>query len=444
VTLSLRARLTLWYVVVLVLVLAAFAAGVVWMQGRVGLADIDRELLDADATAVKIIDNELDEGAPPARAAAEAAQTLGAPDLAIAIRDGDGAALASRVDQRASGSWRTQSWENTIRGRRFQIEVSIPIADIERQQRELRDSMLVAIPIVLLLAGAGGWWLASVGLAPITEMANRASRLPLTGDDDLGPAKRSDELGRLTRAFNDLVARLRSALQTQRQFMADASHELRTPVSIIRSAAEVGLSRERRSEEEYRETLAIARDQARRLTRLVEDMLVLARADAGGYPMHPIDLDLGEVVDDCRRAVKILAEERGVRVAPSAAHEVPFRGDEDLLRRLVTNLLQNAVQHTPSGGAVAVDLAPANGHVQIRVTDGGPGIPESDRARIFNRFVRLDEARTGSGAGLGLPIARWIAEAHGGSLVLESSAPTGSTFCATLIRSGEKAPALSP
>jgi len=431
-TLSLRARLTLWYTIVLVVVLAAFAMGVVWMQGRIGLRNADRELADADATAVKIIGNELEEGGSPEMAAEEATETLAAPNLVIAVLDRNHQTLSARPAQTPDGAWRSRSREALIGGEHFQIVVSIPLAGVEREQRELREAMLIAIPIILLLAGAGGWWLASIGLAPITDMANRAARLPLTGDDDLGPPRRGDELGQLTRAFNGLVARLRAALQTQRQFMADASHELRTPVSIIRSAAEVGLSRERRDEAEYRETLVIARDQARRLTRLVEDMLVLARADAGGYPMHPVDLDLGEVVDDCRRAVKVIAAERGVQLQAAEPREVPFRGDEDLLRRLVTNLLQNAVQHTPSGGAVAVSLASANRHVQIRVADGGAGIPAADRARIFDRFVRLDVARTGDGAGLGLPIAKWIAEAHGGSLVLEQSAPGGSIFCATL------------
>ena len=245
---------------------------------------------------------------------------------------------------------------------------------------------------------------------------------------------RQDELGQLTHAFNGLVARLRAALKTQRQFMADASHELRTPVSIIRSAADVALSRDERSESEYRETIATAREQAQRLGRLVEDMLVLARADAGGYPIQSTDLDLDEIVDDCRRAVKLLAVERGVQVQSSAGPELPIRGDADLLRRLLLNLLQNAIQHTPAGGSVTVTTEPLPDNVKVRVSDGGPGIPDADRSRIFDRFVRLDEARTGNGAGLGLSIAKWIAEAHGGTLVLEASGPGGSTFCATLRR----------
>jgi signal transduction histidine kinase len=277
-------------------------------------------------------------------------------------------------------------------------------------------------------------------------MARQARLISLTGTENLGPADRTDELGQFAQAFNGLVARLRSALQVQRQFMADASHELRTPVAVVRAAADITLSREQRSECEYREALATVGDQSRRLGRLVDGMLVLARADAGGYPLRPVDLYLDEVVAECCRAVGVLATERGVTIRSSAAGEVPLRGDEDLLRQLVVNVLQNAVQHTPPGGVVAIEIARSHGAggiddpvhgdagdvVTVRIADTGPGIPAGDQGRIFDRFVQLDSARHGGGAGLGLPIAKWIAEAHNGTLVLESSGPGGSTFCVTL------------
>ena len=261
--------------------------------------------------------------------------------------------------------------------------------------------MIVGIPIVLLLAAGGGFWLASIGLRPITDMAQQAARISVTGIENLGPADRTDELGQFARAFNGLVARLRAALQTQRQFMADASHELRTPVSVVRTAADVTLGREHRSEAEYREALAIVGDQSRRLGRLVEDMLVLARADAGGYPLRPVDLYLDEVVADCRRAVEVLAAERAVTITWGASAEIPFRGDEDLLRQLVLNVLQNAVQHTPPGGSVAVEMCRDAGALRIRVSDTGHGIPAADQARIFDRFVQLDPVppRTWNGSG---------------------------------------------
>jgi signal transduction histidine kinase len=249
---------------------------------------------------------------------------------------------------------------------------------------------------MLVVAAAGGFYLASVGLRPITE-----------------------------------------ALRLQRQFMADASHELRTPVSVARAAADVALSRPHRDEPEYREALTIVGAQATRLGRLVEDMLVLARADAGGYQLRPVNLYFDELVADCRRAVDLLATERGVTIRLAGATDLACRGDEDLLRRLVLNVLQNAVQHSPAGGAVVVDLDQEAGRVRLRVTDTGPGIAPADRERIFDRFVQLDPSRRGQGTGLGLPIARWIAEAHRGTVFLERSGPDGSTFCVVL-------PAASP
>lgn len=210
--------------------------------------------------------------------------------------------------------------------------------------------------------------------------------------------------------------------------MADASHELRTPVSVIRSAADVSLSLPDRDAAEYREAIGIIGTEAKRLSRLVDDMLVLARADAGGYPLNPVNLYLNDLVDECRRAVDVLARERGVAIRASVPADVPLRGDENLLRRMLLNVVQNAVAHTRPGGVVTIAVAPNGREAAIRVIDEGEGIAAADRARIFDRFVQLDAARRGTGAGLGLPIARWIAEAHGGTLELEESRATGSTF----------------
>jgi signal transduction histidine kinase len=263
-------------------------------------------------------------------------------------------------------------------------------------------------------------------------MAERALTLPLTGGENLGEEHRPGELGQLARAFNGLVERLRAALSTQRRFMADASHELRTPVSVIRSAAEVTLSRPSRSEAEYRDALGIAGDEGRRLGALVDDMLVLARADAGGYTLRLADFYLNDVLTGCIRALEVVARERGVTIGAETLPDSPVRGDEDLIRRMLLNVLQNAVQHTADGSSVDVSLEQGGSELVVRVRDHGRGIAEPDRARIFDRFVQLDESRRGAGTGLGLPIARWIAEAHGGRLELEASGAGGSTFAVAL------------
>jgi len=449
--LSLRGRLTLWYTVALILVLLLFGADVVVVQTRLGIRRADRELDSVHATLATLLREELRELDSPQLAATEAKNAIASLGDAIAILDDKGAPLAVQLEgltlpqlvpaagmpsartlDTAGGNWRVHTRPERFGPVAMTLVVARPLTDIAREQHEVREAMLFVIPIALLLAGTGGWWLASIGLRPIAVMAKRATSIPLTGLEDLGPVPRDDELGQLARAFNGLVARLRAALQTQRQFMADASHELRTPVSIIRTAADVTLGRQFRQEAEYREALVLAGTQARRLGTLVEDMLVLARADAGAYPLRPVNLYLDDLVEECRRAVGVLAAERGVAVTSTGASDVPIRGDEELLRRLMLNLMQNAVQHSPTKGVVSVDVSPNGSRVYVRVSDSGTGIAEADRGRIFDRFVQLDPSRRADGTGLGLPIARWIAEAHQGSLSLESTGPSGSTFCVVL------------
>lgn len=452
-TYSLRTRLALWYTMALLVAIVLFAADVLLAQHRLGIRRADAELADVQATLANVFGEELRESGSPAGAAEEARASLGSLGVALAVFDEHGTLIAgspngltvsdlvprsgapsNRTIATASGEWRVSSRTAAFGDAHVQLVVARSLADVAREQGEMREAMMVVIPIALLLAGAGGLWLAAIGLRPITTMARRAATLPPTGMEDLGPAPRDDELGQLARAFNGLVARLRTALHTQQQFMADASHELRTPVSVIRTACEVTLGREHRDEAEYREALEMAHVQSRRLGRLVEDMLVLARADAGGYPLRPVDLYLDDVIEPCRRAVDVLGAERGVTITSTGATDARIRGDEELMRRLMLNLLQNAVQHTPAGGAVSIAVTPNGTTVAVRVADTGPGIPDADRGRIFDRFVQLDPSRRTEGTGLGLTIARWIAEAHQGSLRLESTGPRGSTFCVELPR----------
>jgi signal transduction histidine kinase len=446
-TFSLRARLTVWYTIALLIVLAVGGATVLWQQGRIGLARVDHQLQDLTATVANLMQDELSENPVLATAAREVQATIIAPGRAVAILDHTGQPVAAGwnglnlpqplpafdagvrvwIADTSTGAWRVRVQPTTVAHESLVLLTAVPLSDVFRERHEVLEAMWVGIPLVLLMAAAGGLWLASVGLRPITEMAERATHIPLTGDQDLGESNRADELGQLAQAFNGLVARLRSALQTQRQFMADASHELRTPVSVIRSAADISLGRDHRHEPEYREALAIVGSEARRLGRLVEDMLVLARADAGGYPLRPVTLYLDELVTECRRTLDILATQRDISVKTTSLPEISFIGDEDLLRRMLVNLVQNALHHTRSGGIVSISLSNGSA-IAIEVTDQGAGIAVEDRERIFDRFVQLDRSRHGSGSGLGLPIARWIAEAHGGSLTLASSNATGSTF----------------
>jgi signal transduction histidine kinase len=409
--LSLRLRLTIWYSLALLVTMTLGGVVVLREQGRVGIRRVDRELEAFSGTLRAVLEDELTEHDDVVVAAEDARRTVTIPGRAVAILDAaghpltadwgrlnPGEALPSSDDgprvwtaESPDGPWRIHAAPQSFQKNRFVLLVAASLSDVNREQHEVRQGMVIGIPIALLIAAAGGLYLASVGLRPITE-----------------------------------------ALRTQRQFMADASHELRTPVSVVRVSADVALSREHRDEGEYREALNIVAGEAQRLSRLVDDMLVLARADAGGYALRSVDLYLDEIVAECRRAVEVLAAERGVTIRSHGAADISVKGDEDLFRRLVLNILQNAVQHSPPGGDVEVELVSEPGRVRLRVSDRGPGIPADDQARIFDRFVQLDVSRGRQGTGLGLPIARWIAEAHRGILVLEKSGSEGSTFTVVL------------
>lgn len=446
---TLRARLTAWSTMTLIVVLTLAAAFVLYQQQRLAVARVDRELADLTTTVVNVIQDELKEAA--AEPAREAIATLGIEDRAIVILGADGRPIAAAWNGLAPaaaggmarphstatvndgrGDWRLRIDDRRIGDRIYGVLTGAPLVDVARERRQLVDAMLIGIPVCIVLAALGGWWLASIGLAPITTMAGRAARIGADGTDDLGDARRDDEIGQLTRAFNDLVGRLRAALAAQRRFMADASHELRTPVAVMRSAAEVTLARDHRDEAEYREALAIVDDQGRRVTRLVDDMLVLARADAGGYPLQYERMYVDELIADCRRAVAVLASRRAVTIDVSAGGDSSVDGDRELLGRMLINVVQNAVHHSVSGTRVAIEVQPNGREVVIDVSNVGTPIAEADRDRIFERFVQLDPSRRANGSGLGLPIARWIAEAHGGTLTLKQSGASATTFSIAL------------
>ncbi len=324
----------------------------------------------------------------------------------------------------------------------YTIVVAGPLDRIAIQRLLLLRVLIVAGSIIILATAGISWWVASSALRPVSTMASEAAAMSAkTPDWRLNAPSDTDELGQLARAFNELLARLGVALRTQRQFMADASHELRTPVSVIQTATEVTLNQTARQESEYREALAIIGEQTARLGRMVQDMFVLARADAGGYDVPMRRLYVDEVVDEAVRAVAVVAAPKGLRISAELQPDIAIDGDDGLLHRMMTNLLDNAVQHTPAGGSVDVVLTAAAGTVTITVADTGPGIPDADRDRVFDRFVRLDPARAAdSGGGLGLPIARWIAEQHHGTLTLDPS-PRGCVFVVRLPRPSPATPA---
>jgi signal transduction histidine kinase len=453
-SIPIRARLTLWYVGVLVLILIAFSAGVLWLQGRYSRAQFDTELASVAMTVSGTLRAELAGDHPLALAAADTRRIVDIPNRTVAILDGNGQPLAAHWRGFHSASFprpamspvvTTTIWQGAapwrVRLQReesakgpFMIFVAATETPLVREQIMLARTLLVGTPIALLCSALVCWWVASRALAPLTQMSADAERITVHSLVAGLPVRDADdEVGQLGRAFNRLLTRVGAAVTTQRQFMADASHELRTPVTAARIAAEVTLGVTHRDETEYRDALDVVRAQTRRLGRMVDDMLVLARMDAGGYPLRAADCDAAEILGGCEETAAVLASARGVALDASLLADVPLYGDEAMLRQMALNLLENAIKHTPAGGRVSLTLRVAAGRAEIRITDTGCGIPATDAERIFGRFVRLDRAReTSGGAGLGLPIARWIAESHGGALTLEGSSPSGSTFLACL------------
>jgi len=344
----------------------------------------------------------------------------------------------SRTIRSADGPFRVLARPVIIGREQFSLVGSYSLSDIEEMLKRIRASFLFAIPLLLAAAATGGYFIAERGLNPVASMAQQAAEISATNLHERLPVAGGAELMGLALVVNDLLDRLEHAFSQQQRFVADASHELRTPTAILRTEADVTLSREHRSEEEYRASIAVMQDAVRRLTRIVEDLFLLARSDAGHLPVRRESLYLEDLVVDTARSVRSVAEQRHVKIEVHGVVEAPFNGDADLLGRLVLNLLDNAIKHSSRGTSVDVELGQHNGYYEISVADSGPGIPTEAQQRIFERFFRADSARASidatstSGAGLGLAIARRVAELHGGRLDLVESRPGRTEFRITL------------
>jgi heavy metal sensor kinase len=459
---SVRTRLTVWYIGVLALVLVAFGVGVYVMLARALYAQLNYDLTTtAESTSTSFV-RMLATGKDARAAAADELNDHIGPDQSAAIFDSDGQAIAENPDlaglrvEPPSAVPEAQIYLYNLsegRGRRvvvkrfsygapnqtYFIVISQPVDHVLNTLSTIRLSLLLGTGAGLILAGLGGSFLARRSLQPVARMTEQARRMSAGNLEQRLPVTDArDELGNLAATFNELLARLDDSLSTQRRFMADASHELRTPLSVMRTAISVTLDQERGADE-YREALTVLDEQARRLTRIVADMFTLARSDTEKRPLMRTDFQLDSLIEECVRAAEILGSRKGVMVITGALSETRYRGDEGLLRQLILNLLDNAIKHTPPAGKVSVALVTEDSQFQIVVRDTGSGIPPEAQSHIFERFYRADKARSrnnasefGTGAGLGLAIAQWIATQHRGRIKLAKSDEHGSVFVTTL------------
>jgi signal transduction histidine kinase len=420
---SVRIRLTLWYAGVLALSLIAFALVIYYAAGNIFHERQDESLRSTAQTVASAYVEELGEMHSESAAGQIVLAEITFPNRYVQLTDNTGGPLASSANFSGSSvtmpatllaDARARGFSHaTMNGLRVAIvplsadttlgfaAVAEPLSVVEVGLAQLRRDLFAGVLLVLLLASGGGYFLARKSLAPI----------------------------------NDLLTRLRNSFKEQQRFIADASHELRTPLAVLRGETEVALGKTR-SVAEYQESLSLIQDEAERLSRIVEDLFILAR--------QPIDtravlnkepVSLNDAVSDCARAARVLAFRKGIRLKlENDSPAVAVHGDAELIKRMILNLLDNAVKYTPAGGEISLVLARQNGNAEIVVSDTGIGIPETDQARVFDRFFRVDKARarTLGGAGLGLSIAQWIVEVHGGTISLASTPGHGSTFTAVL------------
>jgi signal transduction histidine kinase len=270
-----------------------------------------------------------------------------------------------------------------------------------------RDELLIAGPIALLLASVAGYGLAGLSLRQVESMRRRAAAISAETPGERLPVPPSgDEVERLATTLNEMLDRLEGALEREREFVADAGHELRTPLALLRTELELA-ARQARSEEELRAAVEAASREAERLSQLAEDLLLIARADRGRLPLRAEDVDVGGLFET---VASRFAWRAPVRRRPTSG--LRLRADRLRLEQALGNLVDNALRH--GGGAVELDASAVDGVVELHVRDEGRGFPPELLERAFDRFTRGDASRTGGGAGLGLAIVRAIAEAHGG------------------------------
>ncbi len=449
--LPVRWRLTLWFAALLALVMALFA-GAVYVVLRQQLYDsFDEQLLNQTALTLAAVS--VEDGAPTLE---PAVANVADGEFFLRLLDAAGetvfetggnaagvpldptviaAALAGRTEYSAardeddetlrlvSVPVRPDEAEGHISG---VLQVGLDRNEIDEPMAGLLSTLILAGPVVLLVAAAGGYLLAGRALRPVATITDLAARI---GAGDLGSRLNldlpDDELGRLARTFDAMLARIDDAFERQRRFTDDAAHELRTPLSLMRSQVDLTLARPR-STEAYREALQAVDGDISRMTTLVGTLLTLARSDAGQLATERAPFDLADTVRLVLEQYAPVAEQAGV-VLRNESSPTLLVADEDLLMQLLINLVDNALTHTPPGGTVVAGCRPNAGWIHLWVGDSGEGIAAEHQDRVFDRFYRIDASRSRDrgGTGLGLTICRAIAEAHGGMIDLTSRLGSG-------------------
>jgi heavy metal sensor kinase len=434
---SIHARLTLWYGAALAASLALLGIGIWWTLEKSLYRDIDQRLQDHVTETGRIVARELAEH-DRGEALEEIRESLSlSPGELSAVCDPQGSLIyrAPELDftcpQNGSGysglQIRNEPFRSLLaRHDTYTIYVATSTRHILSALDRLRWILLLSIPAVLIIATAGGYWLSVRAMAQVEEIARTARTIGMQNLSQRLPVPETgDALQRLSETLNEMFARLEGAFQRVSQFTADAAHELRTPLALIRTTAEVALRSGQPNE--YKEALPQIVEETARTTELVQNLLVLARADTGAYLQTSTPFQLDNIVHEVIESARKLAATREIALtAPTRFPPFEIQGDSTAMRRLLLILLDNAIKYTPQGGRVTISLIGS----AVEIADTGIGIAARDLPHIFERFYRADKARSrdSGGAGLGLSLAKWIAEAHRATITVESHPGQGSKF----------------
>ncbi len=453
--LSIGSRLTLWYLAIFAAAQLLFGV-TMWVALRQELYTAADDALKAqieDLTNFLKSQKKKNMNVPKLREEASEAYDLEHSGDFLQIYDEDGnwifrapALVRNQFALAAPATIKHQSFRNVqlanqpfrfltqrieVNGRFYTVQTGVPTSQIVATLSLFRRYLLMLAPLLLLAAASGGYWLSHKALSPVDALTRTARSI---GGNNLGERLEKlatgDELQRLSDTLNEMLARIESAFLRVTQFTADASHELRTPISLIRTEAEIAL-RKSRGDAEYREALRHILLEAERTSSLVEELLSLARADSGRESLHLTLVDLCAVIPEIANEWQHLIEARNLQFTQQFPHRaIPVLADRRALQRLLAILLDNAVKYTPPPGVVKIGLEVQGDKAVITVHDSGIGIAEPDQTKIFERFYRVDKARSRQlgGAGIGLAIAEWIVQQHHGSIAVQSSVGKGSTF----------------
>ncbi len=451
ITLPIRLRLTAWYFAILAVVLSAFGISA-YLEMRHSIhRTVDEELQIRAEGVHQLIERTIQRGAEG--------------DLEEGLREHtelrQGGALLQVSDEQGNWLYRSPVMRDygvpkpatiprravdfmgcqvplriwnlkvNVAGQSYLIQSAFEMDDFYGALEHFALLLFISIPLLLLCAAAGGYWISTRALAPVDQITQTARTISAQNlSSRLVVPNTGDELQRLSETLNGMLGRLEDAFKKITQFTADASHELRTPVAVMRTRTELSL-RKARSAEEYRDVIAEVLAELEKTSTLIEQLMFLARADSGAETLHFSATDVSEVLREACHQGSALAEAKQIGFQEQiSGNSMWIRGDASSLRRLFLILIDNAVKYTPASGQVEVSLQRNDGYAVAQVRDTGIGISETDLPNVFERFYRADKARTreSGGVGLGLSIGRWITEVHAGTIEVHSSPGRGSIF----------------